>query len=77
MISRTNSFTEYVAISDRGNQNQEDSGNEIGRGEYAISTSGESAEAWREVKLNLEWKKEELSNEIELSLRFGGNLEQF
>ena len=49
-------------------KNQEDLRNEIGSSEYEISTFGENAEKWKEAKLNLEEKKEELSNQIELSL---------
>ena len=45
--------------------------NEIGSKEYAISTFGENTEEYMETKLNLDEKKEELSNQIELSWGFG------
>ena len=50
---------------------QEELRNEIESNEYAISTFGEHTKVWKEAKLNLEEKKEELSNQIELSFGFG------
>ena len=38
---------------------------------YVISIFGGDTEEWQEAKLNLEEKKEELSNRIELRLGFG------
>ena len=61
---------------------QEELRNGIGSNAYAISTLGENTEGWQEEKLNLEEKKEELSNRIELSFGFAelrtilGNFEE-
>ena len=51
----------------RGSKIKEELGSEIERKEYAISTFGEDTEEYMEEKLNLDGKKEELSNQIELS----------
>ena len=56
---------------------QEELRNEIESMEYAISTFCEYTEAYVEGKLNLDEKKEELSNQIELSCGFGGELRTF
>ena len=50
---------------------QEELRNGIGISGYAISTFGENTEEWEEGKLNLEQKKDERSNQIELSVGFG------
>ena len=50
---------------------QEELRYEIGSKEYAISTFGEDTEEYMGAKSNLDEKKEELSNQIELSGGFG------
>ena len=64
------SFTDYAAISNEGKKIQEELRNEIESNEYAISTFGEDTEEYMESTLNLDEKKEELSNQIELSCGF-------
>ena len=64
------SFTDFAEISRKEKKIQEELRNEVGSNEYAISTFGENTEEWQEAKLDLEEKKEELSNQIELSFGF-------
>ena len=60
-----------IDFEQRKGKPQEELQKEIEWDEYTISTYGEATKEWKEAKINLEEKKQELSRQIELSMGFG------
>ena len=67
-------FTVFAMILNRRRKKtQEALTNEMGDKEYAIGTYGEETEEYKEAKMDLGEKNNELNKQIELSCGFGGN----